>query len=88
VAREGRGARRRGQQGRGTGLGQGERDAWKLSKQEVERRWQHNGGGAVLCTGGRGGRVEQHVLEEEEERGVVRGGLFGNLRNLRDLSVN
>jgi hypothetical protein len=73
MAREGHGARRRGQQGRGTGAWAGGEDVWKLSKQEVERGWQHNGGGAVLCTGSRGGRAEQHVLEEEDVRGGVRG---------------
>jgi hypothetical protein len=73
VAREGRGARRRGQQGRGTRPGQGERDAWKLSKQEVEcaEVAQRRRRGALHQR--QGGRVEQHVLEEEEERGGVRG---------------
>jgi hypothetical protein len=40
----GRGARETGQQGRETGPGQGESDAWRPPKQEVERQRRHSGG--------------------------------------------
>jgi hypothetical protein len=67
-----RGVRGGGQQGRGTGPGQGEKDVWR----SPSRRWSggglHSGDGEVPCTGSRGGRTEQHVPEEEEERGGVR----------------
>jgi hypothetical protein len=39
-----RGARAGGLQGRGAGPGQGEIDAWREGKQEVERRRQQSGG--------------------------------------------
>jgi hypothetical protein len=68
-----RGTRGGGQQGRGTGPGQGERDAWRSIQQEVERQRRHSSDGEGLCTGGRGGRAEQHVLEEEEERRGAEG---------------
>jgi hypothetical protein len=42
----------------------------------LSRRWSrgslHSGDGEVPCTGSSGGRAEQHVPEEEEERGGVR----------------
>jgi hypothetical protein len=39
-----RGARKRGQQGGGIGLGQGEDNAWKLIQHEVERRRRQSDG--------------------------------------------
>jgi hypothetical protein len=69
-----RGARAGGQQGRGTGPGQEENDAWTSSQQEVARRRRQSGGQGRSTAGGRrGNRAEEHVLEEEEERGGVRG---------------
>jgi hypothetical protein len=49
------------------------------------RRWHGDGGraaakGEALPTAG--SRAEEHVLEEEEERGGGPGDLFGNLRDL------
>jgi hypothetical protein len=69
-----RGARVRGQQGRGTGPGQEENDAWTSSQQEVAWwRWQSGGQGRSSAGGRRGNKAEEHVLEEEEERGGVQG---------------
>jgi hypothetical protein len=78
----GRGACKRGQRRGEIGTGQGERDAWRPTKQEVERQQRHSGGGEVPCTGGRGGRAEQRVPEEEEGRGGGPRGSFGKSENL------
>jgi hypothetical protein len=45
----GRGAHEPGQQGRETGSGQGESDAWRPPKQEVERQ-RRDSGGRGSCT--------------------------------------
>jgi hypothetical protein len=80
-------ARAEGQQGRGAGPGQGEIDAWREGKQEVERRRQQSGGqGRGTAGGGKGSKAE-HVLREEEERGGGPGDLFVKTKNFRDLSV-
>jgi hypothetical protein len=79
-----RGARKRGQRGEGRGLGQGEDDAWKLIQQEVaRRRRQSSGQGQALPAAGSRTRARGR---RREGRGS--GGLFGNLRNSKDLSVN
>jgi hypothetical protein len=76
---------------RGRAAGEGNR-----AGVEGERRVEFipaGGGAAAAVARGEarpaaGSRAEEHVLEEEEERGGGPGDLFGNLRNLRDLSVN
>jgi hypothetical protein len=77
----GRGACKRGQRRGEIGPGKGESDAWRLTRQEVERQRQHSGGGEVLCTSSRGGRGGRGVLEEEEGRGV-RGTYVQNQKSL------
>jgi hypothetical protein len=65
-----RGARGGGQQGRARAVS----DIQATRGEGGSRRWSggglHSGDGEVPCTGGRAGRVEQHVPEEEEGRGV------------------
>jgi hypothetical protein len=55
------------------------------------RRWR-SGDGRAAASGEAlpavGSRAEEHLRKEEEEREGVRGGLFGNLKNFRDLLVN
>jgi hypothetical protein len=81
----GRGVRGEGQQGRARAAG----DVQATRGEGGSRRWSggglHSGDGEVLCTGGREGRGQR--VPEEEEAGGWSGGLFGNFKNLRDLSV-
>jgi hypothetical protein len=68
-----RGARARGQQGRGTGPGQGEDDAWGSPQQEVARRRRQSGGqGEALPAAGE--ETEQGTCSGKKKRGKgVRG---------------
>jgi hypothetical protein len=68
-----RGARTRGQQGRGTGPGQEEDDAWKEEKQEVGQRRRQSSGQERSSAWRQENRAGEHVREEEEEREGVRG---------------
>jgi hypothetical protein len=73
---DGSGMRRahaRGQQERGTGLGQEEDDAWKEEKQEVGQRRRQSGGQGRSSARRQENRAWEHVREEEEEREGVRG---------------
>jgi hypothetical protein len=82
----GRGACKQGQRREEIGPGQGERDAWRPTKQEVERQRRHSGDGEVLCTGGREGTGAEGC-QRKKKGGRGPRGLFGNFKNLRDLSV-
>jgi hypothetical protein len=63
-----RGACGGGQQGRGTGPGQEERDAWRSIQQEVERQRRHSGDGEGLCTDGRGAE-QSNMCSRKKKRG-------------------
>jgi hypothetical protein len=60
-ARGSRGARAGGQQGRGTGPGEEEADAWRKRKQEVDGDGLHSGGRRGSTAGG---RAEQSSVGE------------------------
>jgi hypothetical protein len=81
----GHGACKRGQRRGEIGPGQGKSDAWKLTRQEVERQRQHSSGGKVLCTGGRGGRGAEGCQRKKKE-GDPRD-LRAKPKESRDLSV-
>jgi hypothetical protein len=83
-----RGACKRGQRRGEIGPGPGESDAWRPTKQEVERQRRQSGGwGSCTAPAAEGGRAGEQKMPEEEEGKGGPGGLFGNFKNLRDLSV-
>jgi hypothetical protein len=80
------GACKRGQRRGEIGPGQGETDAWRSIKQEVERQRRHSGGGKVPCTSGR----EQHGRrggQRKKKGGRGPKDLCAKLKDSRDLSV-
>jgi hypothetical protein len=90
VAWGGRGARETGQQGRETGPGQGESDAWRLPKQEVEWQWRHSSGrGSCTAPAVEGAEQGSRGCQRKKKGG---GGVFSRdlvvkYRNPRDLTV-
>jgi hypothetical protein len=79
-----RGARARGQQGRGKRSGQGGDDAWALAG-AGGGAW----GAALAVSGdGRSGTEGEAAVTEEEEAGRCQGDLFASFKKFRDLSVN
>jgi hypothetical protein len=77
----GRGACKRAQRRGEIGPGQGESDAWRPTRQDVEWQRQHSGGGEVLCTGSRGGRGAEGYQRKKKEDGV-RGTYVENQKSL------
>jgi hypothetical protein len=76
-ARGSRGARAGGHQGRGTGPGEEEGDAWMQRKQEVDGDGLHSGGWRGSTTGGRAelSRAGESTCSGRKKRRKGSGGL-------------
>jgi hypothetical protein len=81
----GRGVCKRGQRRVEIGPGQGESDAWRPTKQEVEWQRQHNGGrGSCIAPAAEGAEQGSRGCQRKK-RGSE--GLMCKTRKSRDLSV-